>query len=284
MTGLPRSVGYRLPRPGPLEKFAAGRRGLCLRAGIARHNPPAMKIPGPVLITGGSRGIGRALVEALVAREVPVAFTYQSSHALAEEIVAKSDGRTHAYRFDLSDRERTASLVEEVEAAIGPLWGLVNNAAVRRDGLMALYSDADWQSTMEANVNGPFRLTRAVLKTMMPRRKGAVVMISSLTAIHGVGGQTAYGASKAALLGMTRSLARECGKRNLRVNALVPGFVLTEMTAQLSEEQIKLLRAPECLPSGVTPQMVADAALFLLSTAAAGITGQTLVVDAGTSA
>lgn len=243
-----------------------------------------MKIPGPVLITGGSRGIGRALVEALVAREVPVAFTYQSSHALAEEIVAKSDGRARAYRFDLSDRERTASLVEEVEAAIGPLWGLVNNAAVRRDGLMALYSDADWQSTMEANVDGPFRLTRAVLKTMMPRRKGAVVMISSLTAIHGVGGQTAYGASKAALLGMTRSLARECGKRNLRVNALVPGFVLTEMTAQLSEEQIKLLRAPECLPSGVTPQMVADAALFLLSTAAAGITGQTLVVDAGTSA
>jgi 3-oxoacyl-[acyl-carrier protein] reductase len=228
--------------------------------------------------------MGRALVEALVAREVPVAFTYQSSHALAEEIVAKSDGRARAYRFDLSDRERTASLVEEVEAAIGPLWGLVNNAAVRRDGLLALYSDADWQSTMEANVDGPFRLTRAVLKTMMPRRKGSVVMISSLTAIHGVGGQSAYGASKAALLGMTRSLARECGKRNLRVNALVPGFVLTEMTAQLSEEQIKLLRAPECLPSGVTPQMVADAALFLLSTAAAGITGQTLVVDAGTSA
>ncbi|MFN7966516.1 MAG: SDR family oxidoreductase [Acidobacteriota bacterium] len=243
-----------------------------------------MKIPGPVLITGGSRGIGRALVEALVARHVPVAFTYQTSRAAADELVATSEGRAHAYQFDLSERERTAGLVEEIEATVGPLWGLVNNAAVRRDGLMALASDSDWQATMDANVDGPFRLTRAVLKTMMPRRKGAIVMISSLTAIHGVAGQTAYGASKAALLGMTRSLARECGKRNLRVNALVPGFVLTEMTSQLSAEQIKLLRAPECLPSGVTPEMVADAALFLLSTAAAGITGQTIVVDAGTSA
>jgi 3-oxoacyl-[acyl-carrier protein] reductase len=243
-----------------------------------------MRIPGPVLVSGGSRGIGRALVEGLVGRGVPVAFTYARGREAAEQVAESLERRAVPFPFELSDRARPEALLDEVEGAIGPLWGLVNNAAVRRDGLLALQSDVDWDATMDANVDGPFRLTRAALRRMMPRRRGAVVMISSLTALHGVAGQTAYGASKAALLGMVRSLARECGRRNVRVNAVVPGFVATEMTAQLSEEQVKLLRAPECLPSGVTPAMVADATLFLLSEAAGGITGQSLIVDAGTSA
>ncbi|HSK77121.1 MAG TPA: SDR family oxidoreductase [Thermoanaerobaculia bacterium] len=240
---------------------------------------------GTVLVTGGSRGIGRAVVEALLAGTgEAVAFTWRSQEAPAREIEEASGGRARAFHLDLSDRSRPDDLVSEVEEALGPVSALVNNAGVRRESLLALTPDADWDAVVDTNLGGLFRCCRAVLRGMMTRRRGAIVNVSSLSALHGVAGQAAYAASKAGILGLTRSLAREVGKRNVRVNAVVPGYVATDLTAGLPEAAVAALRAGECLPGGITAGMVAEAVLFLLSDRASGITGQTLVVDAGASA
>jgi 3-oxoacyl-[acyl-carrier protein] reductase len=237
-----------------------------------------------VLVTGGSRGLGRAMVEALAAAGRPVAFTFRREEGAAREVEAAAGGLAHAFPLDLADRARPDALVEEVEAALGPLAGLVNNAGLSRESLLALTPDADWDAVLDTNLGGAFRCCRAVLRGMMHRRRGAIVQVASLAALHGVPGQGAYAASKAGLLGMTRALAREAGRRSVRVNAVVPGFVATDMTRHLPAAAIERLRAGECLPGGVTAAAVADAVVFLLSERAAGITGQALVVDAGASA
>lgn len=238
---------------------------------------------GAVLVTGGSRGLGRAIVEALAA-EPParVAFTWNVDEAAARAVAEATGAR--AFRLDLRDRARPDELAAEVEEALGPIEGLVNNAGLRRESLLAMTSDADWDAVLDANLGGLFRCCRAVLRGMMVRRRGAIVNVSSLSALHGVAGQGAYAASKAGILGLTRSLAREAGRRGVRVNAVVPGFVDTDLTAGLAEAAVAALRAGECLPQGVRPGDVAQAVLFLLSDRAAAITGQALVVDAGASA
>jgi len=240
-----------------------------------------------VLVTGGSRGLGRAVVEALARRDDgeefrSIAFTWHSDEGAARAVEEATGAR--AFRFDLADRARPDDLVGEVEATLGPVEALVNNAGLRRESLLALTSDADWDAVIEGNLGGLFRCCRAVLRGMMVRRRGAIVNLSSLSALHGVAGQTAYSAAKAGVLGLTRSLAREAGKRGVRVNAVVPGFVPTDMTAGLPEAIVAGLRAGESLARGVRPEDVAEAVLFLLSERAAGITGQALVVDAGASA
>ena len=237
---------------------------------------------GTVLVTGGSRGLGRAVVEALSGPGAVVAFTWRSGEAAAREVEAATGAR--AFHLDLRDRARPDDLISEVESALGPVEGLVNNAGLRRESLLAMTSDADWDEVLDSNLGGLFRCCRAVLRGMMVRRRGAIVNVSSLSALHGVAGQGAYAASKAGILGMTRSLAREAGKRGVRVNAVVPGFVPTDLTAGLPEAAVAHLRAGECLARGVRPEDVAQAVVFLLSDRAAAITGQTLVVDAGASA
>ena len=238
---------------------------------------------GPVLVTGGSRGLGRAIVEALAAEPgARVAFTFSTAEAAAREVEAATGAR--AFSFELRDRNRADDLVIEVEEALGPLDGLVNNAGMRRESLLALTTDEDWEAVVDANLGGLFRCCRAVLRGLMVRRRGSIVNISSLSALHGVAGQGAYAAAKAGILGLTRSLAREAGKRGVRVNAVVPGFVATDLTAGLPAAAISHLRAGECLARGVQPGDVAMAVQFLLSDRAAGITGQSLVVDAGASA
>src|SRR5262249_37902837 len=158
---------------------------------------------------------------------------------------------------DLADRARPDDLIAEVEAACGPLAGLVNNAGLRRESLLALTSDADWDAVVDGNLGGLFRLCRAAVRGMMVRRAGAVVNVSSLSALHGVPGQAAYAAAKAGILGLTRALAREAGRRGVRVNAVVPGFVPTDMTAALPAEAVQALRAGECLAGGVRAADVA---------------------------
>jgi 3-oxoacyl-[acyl-carrier protein] reductase len=241
---------------------------------------------GTILVTGGNRGIGRAIVEALLAATPTdtVAFTFSSSADAARAVEEASQGRARAFHLDLADRGRPDDLIAEVEEALGPVDGLVNNAGIRRESLLAMMPDADWDAVLEINLGGAFRCCRAVLRGMMVRRRGAIVNVASLSALHGVAGQAAYAASKAGLLGMTRALAREVGKRGVRVNAVVPGFVPTDLTAGLPEAAIQMLRSGECLPGGVGTGAVADAVVFLLSARAAAITGQTLVVDAGASA
>ncbi len=239
---------------------------------------------GCVLVTGGSRGIGRAVVRMLVAEGRRVAFTYREGEAPATALVAESGGLAKAWRFDLADRPRPGAIVPEIEEALGGIEGLVNNAAIRRDQLLATIPDADWDAVIDADLGGAFRCCRAVLPKMIARRAGSIVNVSSLTAVRGVAGQAAYGAAKAGLIGMTKSLARELGKRNIRVNAVVPGLVMTEMIADTPPERLKDLRAIEALPSGTSPEDVAAMIAFLLSDRARAITGQAFLVDAGSTA
>ena len=234
-----------------------------------------------VLVTGGSRGIGRAVVEALTAGGAAVAFTYRSDATAARAVEAATGAR--AFPLDLADRRRPDDLVAEVEAALGPLTGLVNNAAVRHQALLALTSDADWDRVIDADLGGVFRCCRAALRGMVHRRRGSIVNVASLAALHAVAGEAAYAAAKAGVLALTRTLAREVGKKGVRVNAVVPGFVATEMTAGLGADAVARLRGSECLPGGVEPAAVAAAVAFLLSDGARAITGQAVVVDAGAS-
>lgn len=236
------------------------------------------------LVTGGSRGIGREIVRTLVADGWKVAFTWREREAEARRLVEELGDAARMFRFDLLDRARPGSLVVEVEEQVGPIAGLVNNAGVRRDGLLAALPDDGWDAIIDANLGGAFRCCRAAIPRMLSRRAGSIVNVSSLTAIHGLAGQAAYGAAKAGLLGLTRSLAREIGARGIRVNTVIPGFVPTGMVADLSPESIRALRAAEVLPAGVTATSVAGAVAFLLSDRAASMTGQTLVVDAGMTA
>ena len=237
-----------------------------------------------VLVVGGSRGIGRAIVRALAASGGRVAFTYRADQAAASALEAELSGAARAWQLELTDRARPGTIVREIEAEMGPLAGLVNNAAVRRDALLAATPDTDWDAVIDTNLGGPFRCCRAVLPGMVTRRRGSIVNVSSLTAVRGVAGQAVYGASKAGLLGMTKSLAREVGRRNVRVNAVVPGLVMTDLVADTPPEKLQALRAIEALPSGTLPEDVAGTIVFLLSEAARAITGQAFLVDAGSTA
>jgi len=236
------------------------------------------------LVTGGSRGIGRAIVRTLVAQGWTVAFTWREREDEARSLAGELGDAARPFRLDLLDRARPGSLVVEVEEQVGAIAGLVNNAGVRRDGLLAALPDEAWDEMLDANLGGVFRCCRAAIPRMVRRRAGSIVNVSSLTAVHGLAGQTAYGAAKAGILGLTRSLAREVGSRGIRVNAVIPGFVPTEMVADVTPEQVAALRAAEVLPGGVTAASVADAVAFLLSDRAACVTGQTLVIDAGMTA
>jgi 3-oxoacyl-[acyl-carrier protein] reductase len=236
------------------------------------------------LVTGGSRGIGRAIVSALAGEGWSVAFTWREREAEARRLAEELGDAARPFRFDLLDRARPGNLIVEVEEQVGPIRGLVNNAGVRRDGLLAALPDAAWDELIDANLGGVFRCCRAVIPRMMSRRTGSIVNVSSLTAVHGLAGQAAYGAAKAGILGLTRSLAREVGARGIRVNTVVPGFVPTDMVADVTPEMVKALRASEVLPAGVTAASVASAVAFLLSERAASMTGQMLVIDAGMTA
>lgn len=233
------------------------------------------------LVTGGSRGIGRAVTFTLAEQGWTVAFTWREREEEARRVAEELGDRARPFRFDLRDRARAGDLVREVEEQVGPIEGLVNNAGVRRDGLLATLPDDAWDDLIDANLGGVFRCCRAAVPRMLHRRQGSIVNVSSMTAVHGLGGQAAYGAAKAGILGLTRSLAREVGSRGVRVNAVIPGFVPTEMVADIPPDRVKALRSAEALPAGVTTTGVAGAIAFLLSDASAAITGQTLVVDAG---
>jgi 3-oxoacyl-[acyl-carrier protein] reductase len=227
------------------------------------------------LVTGASRGIGRAIAAELARAGASVVIGYRSgtdeARALAEEI----GGR--AVQADVSNPEDAARLVEEA----GDLDILVNNAGLTRDGLLARMSDDDWRTVIDTNLSSVFYTCRAVTRPMMKKRRGSIVNISSIVGVHGNWGQTNYGASKAGIIGFTKSLARELGSRGVRANVVAPGYVRTQLTDVLPEQATKAMLDSTPLGRLGDPEDVAGAVRFLCSDEASFITGEVLLVDGG---
>ena len=227
------------------------------------------------LVTGGSRGIGRAVALELARGGAQVVLGYNSGAADAEEVAKEAGGR--AVQADVSDPEQAKRLVEEA----GELDILVNNAGLTRDGLLARMPDADWRDVIETNLSSVFYTCRAAVRGMMKKRAGSIVNVSSIVGVHGNWGQTNYGASKAGIIGFTKSLARELGSRNVRANVVAPGYVNTRLTSVLPEEAQQAMLANTPLGRLGDPEDVAGAVRFLCSDEAAFITGEVLLVDGG---
>ena len=227
------------------------------------------------LVTGASRGIGRAIAEELARAGAEVVVGYRSGAAEAEELAHAIGGR--AVQADVSDAEEAARLVEEA----GDLDILVNNAGLTRDGLLARMSDDDWRIVIETNLSSVFYTCRAVTRPMMKKRAGSIVNVSSIVGVHGNWGQTNYGASKAGIIGFTKSLARELGSRGVRANVVAPGYVRTQLTDVLPEEATAAMLENTPLGRLGEPSDVAGAVRFLSSDEASFITGEVLLVDGG---
>ncbi|MDH3206247.1 MAG: 3-oxoacyl-[acyl-carrier-protein] reductase [Gemmatimonadota bacterium] len=233
------------------------------------------------LVTGGSRGIGRAIAEALADGGARVAVVGRNGER-AEAAAAELPGEGHAgFSCDVSDAEQVSVTIAAVEDGIGPVDILVNNAGITRDNLVLRMSSEDFDEVIGANLKGAFNFTKAVARGMMKRRDGAILNISSVVGLTGNAGQANYAASKAGLHGMTKSVAKELASRGVRCNAIAPGFITTDMTDELSEQQIEGLLGQIPLATLGAPADVASAARFLVGPGARYITGQVLVVDGG---
>ena len=227
------------------------------------------------LVTGASKGIGRAIAVELGRAGASVVVHYNSGREEAEAVAGEIGGR--ASQADVSDPEAARALVEDA----GELDILVNNAGLTRDGLIARMPDDDWETVLRTNLFGAFYTCRAAARGMMRRRAGAIVNVSSIVGVHGNPGQTNYGASKAGLIGFTKSLARELGSRNVRANVLAPGYVTTQLTEVLPDEAKAAMLANTPLGRLGSPEDVARAVRFLVADEASFITGEVLLVDGG---
>jgi 3-oxoacyl-[acyl-carrier protein] reductase len=226
-------------------------------------------------VTGGSRGIGRAIAVELAGAGADVVVGYRSGADEAESVATEIGGR--ALQADVSDPEQAKALVEEA----GEIAILVNNAGLTRDGVLARMTDADWRDVIETNLSSVFYTCRAASRGMMKRRGGAIVNISSIVGVRGNWGQTNYSASKAGIIGFTKSLARELGSRGVRANVVAPGYVKTRLTDELPEEARAAMLDNTPLGRLGDPEDVAGAVRFLCSDEASFITGEVLLVDGG---
>jgi 3-oxoacyl-[acyl-carrier protein] reductase len=227
------------------------------------------------LVTGASRGIGRAIAVELANAGASVVVGYRTGKDEAEALASEIGGR--AVQADVSSPDDAARLVEEA----GDVDVLVNNAGLTRDGLLARMSDEDWRVVIETNLSSVFYTCRAVCRPMMKKRAGAIVNVSSIVGVHGNWGQTNYAASKAGIIGFTKSLARELGSRGVRANVVAPGYVRTQLTDVLPEEATAAMLGNTPLGRLGEPNDVAGAVRFLCSDEAAFITGDVLLVDGG---
>jgi len=227
------------------------------------------------LVTGASRGIGRAIAVELARAGAAVVVGYRSGKDEAETLAAEIGGR--AVQADVADADDATRLVEEA----GDVDVLVNNAGLTRDGLLARMPDDDWRTVIETNLSSVFYTCRAVCRPMMKKRSGSIVNVSSIVGVHGNWGQTNYAASKAGIIGFTKSLARELGSRNVRANVVAPGYVRTQLTDVLPEEATAAMLQNTPLGRLGDPVDVAGAVRFLCSDEASFITGDVLLVDGG---
>ncbi|SIT93686.1 3-oxoacyl-[acyl-carrier-protein] reductase [Pontibacter indicus] len=236
------------------------------------------------LVTGASKGIGRAIAEKLVVMGAQVAFTYLSSvekgQALEQELTANG-GKAKGFRSDASDMAQAEKLIEDVVAEFGKIDILVNNAGITRDGLLMRMTEEQWDAVINTNLKSVFALTKGATKHMMRAKSGSIINITSVVGIKGNAGQANYSASKAGIIGFTKSVALELGSRNIRCNAVAPGFIETEMTGELDQKVVDEWRKAIPLKRGGTPEDVANAVAFLASDQSAYISGQVLQVDGG---
>lgn len=235
-----------------------------------------------ILVTGSSRGIGAGIARLLAHEGAQVAITYSSSEAQAREVLASLEGTGHMMvPLQVSDEESVSKAFAAVLEKFGQIDGLVNNAGITKDNLLLRMKADDFQSVMDINLKGTFLCTKAVIKPMMKARGGSIVNITSVVGEQGNAGQANYAASKAGTEGFSKSIAKEVASRQIRVNCVAPGFIVTDMTDKLSEDQKKAIIQNVPLESLGSTDDVAHAVAFLLSDKARYITGHTLSVNGG---
>ena len=236
------------------------------------------------LITGASRGIGRAIAKRFAEEGADVAFTFLSNvekgQALEAELSA-SGGRVKGYRSDASNNKAAEELITAVLADFGKVDVVINNAGITRDGLLMRMSEEQWDTVINVNLKSVFNLTKAAIKPMMKAKSGSIINVTSVVGIRGNAGQANYAASKAGIIGFTKSVALELGSRNIRSNAIAPGFIETEMTGEVNEKAVEEWKQSIPMKRGGQPEEVADACVFLASDLSRYITGQVLQVDGG---
>jgi 3-oxoacyl-[acyl-carrier protein] reductase len=237
-----------------------------------------------VLVTGASRGIGKAIATLFAESGAQVAFTYLSSvekgQALEKELSSYGI-KAKGYRSDASNYQESEDLVNSVLEDFGSIDILINNAGITRDGLLMRMSEEQWDEVMRVNLKSVFNLTKAATKPMMKAKSGSIINLTSIVGIKGNAGQANYAASKAGIIGFTKSVALELGSRNIRCNAIAPGFIETEMTGELNEATVEEWKKSIPLRRGGDPSEVAKVCLFLASDLSSYVTGQTIQVDGG---
>ncbi|MBT6226232.1 MAG: 3-oxoacyl-[acyl-carrier-protein] reductase [Candidatus Scalindua sp.] len=236
------------------------------------------------IVTGGTRGIGKAIVLELAKSGCNVAFNYSKSDDLANELVKEIEAlgvKAMAKKLDVSDFEGAKNMVKEVKDEFGQIDYLVNNAGITRDKLLALMKEDDWDDVININLKSVYNFSKAVIMTMIKQKNGKILNITSVSGIAGVAGQTNYSASKAGMIGFTKALAKEVGKAKINVNAIACGFIETDMTSELPEEYKQKMTDMTALKRFGTTDDVAKVAKFLLSDDANYVTGQVLSLDGG---
>ena len=236
------------------------------------------------IITGGSRGIGKSICETFAQNGCDVAFTYNNSRDSAEALAKELNStgiKAKSYKSDASNFDDATKLVEDVLNDFGKIDILVNNAGIKKDNLLMRMEKSDFDSVINTNLSSVFNLTKASIKTFLKQRNGSIVNISSVVGVKGNAGQSNYSASKAGIIGFSKSIALELGSRNIRSNVIAPGFIETDMTDSLSEDVINSWKESIPLKRGGNPSDVGNACVFLASDLSSYITGQVLHVDGG---
>jgi len=236
------------------------------------------------IITGGSRGIGKGIAEVFAKHGANVAFTYNSSSQSAEELAKELENlgvKAQAYQSNAASFEEAQQLIDKVNEDFGSIDIVVNNAGITKDNLLMRMSEEDFDKVIEVNLKSIFNMTKAVQRTMLKQRSGSIINMSSVVGVTGNAGQANYAASKAGIIGFSKSMAQELGSRNIRTNVIAPGFIETEMTEKLDEKTVQGWRDAIPLKRGGKPEDIANACVYLGSDLSSYVTGQVIHVDGG---